>query len=170
MLIERAAPARRGMTLVELVVALVIAGVLLSLIASISLRQQRVYADLADATALSGQLREAAAILPIDLRAVASGAGDIRNGGALDTAIEIRATIATAIVCDTSASGVVLAPTGLGRCDICEFSHVDRGRRHGVGLFGARAARRVAPVSRGKRRERDGTPLRPARRSGRAST
>jgi prepilin-type N-terminal cleavage/methylation domain-containing protein len=121
MLIERAISARRGVTLVELVVALVVAGVLLSLIASISLRQQRVYADLADATALSGQLREAAAILPIDLRAVASGAGDVRNGEALDTAIEFRAAIATAIVCDTSTSGVVLAPIGLGAATFASF-------------------------------------------------
>lgn len=119
MLIVGVVTVRRGVTLVELIVALVVAGVVLALVASISVRQQRVYGDLADAAALSGQLREAAAILPIDLRGV--GAGDIRNGEARDTAIEIRSTIASAIVCDTTTSGVVLAPTGPGATTFASF-------------------------------------------------
>jgi hypothetical protein len=121
MLDDSPAPVRSGATLVELIVALTIAGVVLALIASISVRQQRAYADLADAAALSGQLREAAAILPIDLRAVASAAGDIRNGEARDTAIEIRATIASAVGCDTTALGVVLAPAGTGAETFASF-------------------------------------------------
>ena len=121
MLIDGAAPRRSGVTLVELVVALAIAGVVLSLVASISIRQQRIYADLADAAALSGQLREAAAILPTDLRGVATGSGDIRGGEARDTAIEFRGTIASAVVCDTTAFGVVLAPAGPGVTGFASF-------------------------------------------------
>ncbi|MDB4874724.1 MAG: hypothetical protein JWM41_1170 [Gemmatimonadetes bacterium] len=103
---------RRGVTLLELVVVLVVGGGALGLIASISLRQQRVFGDLADASALAGQLRDAEAILPIDLRGASSGAGDIRE--ARDTSIELRATIASAVVCDTIGGAFVLAPAGLG--------------------------------------------------------
>ena len=60
---------RRGMTLIELIVAMTVGGVALALIAVISVRQQRLYADVADRAALTGQLRQASAVLPIELRA-----------------------------------------------------------------------------------------------------
>jgi prepilin-type N-terminal cleavage/methylation domain-containing protein len=99
---------RRGVTLVELLVVMTIGAVALGLVASISVREQRIVADLADGAALSGQLRDAAAVLPVDLRAVSAAAGDIRE--ARDTSIELRATIANAVVCDTAAHTLVLAP------------------------------------------------------------
>jgi prepilin-type N-terminal cleavage/methylation domain-containing protein len=110
---------RAGVTLIELLVVLVIAGVALSLIAAISLRQQRAFADLADAAAASGQLRDAAALLPIDLRGASSGRGDIRE--ARDTAIELRATIASAVVCDTARGSLVLAPSAVGAETFASF-------------------------------------------------
>src|SRR3954465_15712357 len=84
---------RRGVTLIELLVVIVVAGVALSLIAAISVRQQRTFADLREAAALSGQMRDAAAILPIDLRGVSAAMGDLSD--ARDTAVELRATIAS---------------------------------------------------------------------------
>jgi prepilin-type N-terminal cleavage/methylation domain-containing protein len=99
---------RSGVTLLELLVVLAIAGIALALIAAISLRQQRALADLADASALSEQMQDAVAILPIDLRGVGGGPGDIRE--ARDTAIEIRGTIASAVGCDTAHGSLVLAP------------------------------------------------------------
>jgi prepilin-type N-terminal cleavage/methylation domain-containing protein len=101
---------RRGVSLVELLVTMAVGGIALSLVAAICLRQQRTFTDLAQASAVSGQLRDAAAILPIDLRSISSVSGDIRD--ARDTSLEIRATIATAVVCDTMSGGVVLSPPG----------------------------------------------------------
>lgn len=86
---------------------MVVGGVALALVASMCLRQQRIFADLAQSTALAGQLREGVSILPIDLRGVSSVARDIRD--ARDTSIELRATIASAVVCDTLAGAIVLA-------------------------------------------------------------
>ena len=103
---------RAAITLIELVVAMTVGGVALALIAAISVRQQRLYADIADRTALTGQLRQAAAVLPIELRGASPGAGDIRE--ARDTAIELRSTIAAAVVCDTAAGSIALAPASVG--------------------------------------------------------
>src|SRR3954469_8258848 len=103
---------RRGATLIELLVTTIVGGIALTLVAAICVRQQRIIADLAHETALTGQLRDASTILPIDLASVGSSAGDIR--AALDTAIEIRATIASAVACDTSRGAIVLAPTTSG--------------------------------------------------------
>jgi prepilin-type N-terminal cleavage/methylation domain-containing protein len=102
--------ARRGVTLIELVVSMLIGGMVLGLVASVSVRQQRIYADLSDASALAGQLRDAAAVLPIDLRSASPSAGDFSDGEARDTSLEFRANIATAIVCDTTSSALVLSP------------------------------------------------------------
>jgi len=106
------APERRGMSIIEVIVAMVVAGIVLALITTIGVRQQRLFTDLTDGIALSGQLREAATILPIDLRGVSVASRDIRE--ARDTSIELRGTIAGGVVCDTITNGVVLAPAVVG--------------------------------------------------------
>lgn len=97
---------RRGISLVEIVVSLALTGIVLSMVAAIALRQQRLFADLGEQSAVATRLREAAAILPIQVRAARPD--DIRE--ARDTALELRATIAAAVVCDTEPSTVILAP------------------------------------------------------------
>jgi len=108
MLTGRATGRRTGLTLVELMATVAVAGVVLAIVAGVALRQQRIFAALAADAALAGQLRDAASVLPSDLRTAAVGAGDLRE--ATDTSVEIRETLATAVVCDTLGSGVVLAP------------------------------------------------------------
>lgn len=102
--------ARRGATLIELTIALGVASVVLGIVASISVREQRVFSDLANQVALSGQLREAVAILPTDLRVASPAAGDITPGEARDTSLQLRATLASAVLCDTSNGAFVLPP------------------------------------------------------------
>jgi hypothetical protein len=104
--------ARLGISIIEILVAMVVGGVVLALITMIAVRQQRLFTDLTDGVALSGQLREAATILPIDLRGVSIAARDIRE--ARDTSVELRGTIASAVICDTIANGFALAPTEVG--------------------------------------------------------
>jgi prepilin-type N-terminal cleavage/methylation domain-containing protein len=111
---------RRGFTLLELVMSMTLAGIVLAMIASVSMRQQRIFADTSDRAALSGQLRDAASIVPIDLRALTPRAGDIRE--ARDTSIELRATIAGAIVCDTAPNAIVLAPVSAGATTFASFA------------------------------------------------
>jgi hypothetical protein len=101
-------PARGGATLVELLVTTTVGGIALTLVATICLREQRVFGDMREQAASSAQLRDAEAILPIDLRAASSVGGDIRE--ARDTSIEMRGIVASAVVCDTTSGGVVLAP------------------------------------------------------------
>jgi hypothetical protein len=110
MLMRQVARERAGLTLAELVIALAVAGIVLGLLTAISVREQRVFSDLADRAALASQLRDASTILPVDLRALSPTLGDVRD--ARDTAIELRATIASGVVCDTAANALILAPPG----------------------------------------------------------
>jgi len=104
----RATRRRSGLTLVELMATVAVAGVVLAIVAGVALRQQRTFAALSADAALAGQLRDAASVLPSDLRSAAVGAGDLRE--ATDTSIEIRETLASAVVCDTLGKAIVLAP------------------------------------------------------------
>ena len=70
---------RRGATLAELLVTTTVAGIALALIAAVCLREQRVFTDMSEQHASYAQLRSAEEILPIDLRAASSIAGDIRE-------------------------------------------------------------------------------------------
>jgi type II secretory pathway component PulJ len=112
MLTRRIAGTRAGLTLVELMAAVAVSGVVLAVIAMVALRQQRVFLALSADAALSGQLRDAASVLPSDLRGAAVGSGDLRE--ATDTSIELRETLASAVVCDTTGQFVVLAPFAAG--------------------------------------------------------
>src|SRR5262245_21017566 len=100
--------ARKGVTLLELLVTMTVGGIALSIVTLVGVRQQRLIGDLAQASAVSAQLRDAGAILPIDIHALAPALGDIRE--ARDTSLEIRATIASAVVCDTGGAAIILAP------------------------------------------------------------
>jgi hypothetical protein len=89
-----------------------IGGVVLSTVAAISLRGQRLFADLAAARASAAQLREASDILPLELRGASPEAGDIED--ARDTAVQVRATIGSAVTCAAPPGALVLTPAVAG--------------------------------------------------------
>lgn len=101
---------RRGATLLELVVALLLAGVVAAAVARSRHGTGGSGArDVADAAARR-QLRAAAAALPVALRAIAPG--DVR--AMQDTALDLRATLGGGIVCATDvAAAVVVVATEL---------------------------------------------------------
>jgi hypothetical protein len=97
---------RRGTTLVELIISLAMTGVVLALASAVLLRQHRVVSDLAGRADLAARLRDGAGPLLAQLRTLSPA--DLRD--TRDTALEVRATIASAVVCDTIATALVLAP------------------------------------------------------------
>jgi prepilin-type N-terminal cleavage/methylation domain-containing protein len=115
---------RHGVTLIEMMVVLVLGGLVLSLIAQIGLTLQRQFERAGAQVLGSTQLREAAAILPLDLRALSAPAGDIAAGEARDSTLELRATIASGVVCAAEnggqgeLTGVLLAFPGDTRGDL----------------------------------------------------
>lgn len=94
-------PSRRGFTLVELVVTLVLLGVVMGSMLSVLARQQRFYRSTADIIDARTQVRQTVDLLPADLRGISSS--DLRNGTdfytATDKAIEFRAITGSSVVC-----------------------------------------------------------------------
>ena len=103
---------RRGVTTVELIVVLTVAGVLSAAIGTLLRRQQRFYSRAALAVAHRVSLRDATSILPAELRALSPAGGDVL--AVSDSSLEIRATIGAGIVCGVAADALTLdvAPTG----------------------------------------------------------
>ena len=91
------APRRRGFTLVELLIALVLVGIVGAAIVDVLMKQQRFYRATGDLVETRSQVRQALAALPSDLRGVSSRDGDIL--AMTETSIDFRATIGTGVVC-----------------------------------------------------------------------
>jgi prepilin-type N-terminal cleavage/methylation domain-containing protein len=115
---------RGGFTLLELVVALAVTGLVLLLVSGTSAQQQRALAGAMDAMAGRSELRITASSLAGDLRALSPAAGDIAPGQARDTALQMRGTIATAVVCDTIASRAILASAAAELTVLASYTRV----------------------------------------------
>jgi prepilin-type N-terminal cleavage/methylation domain-containing protein len=99
---------RRGFTLAELVVALLLFSLIGGTIMTFVMRQQRFYRSTADIIQLQGQLRQGASLLPLDLRMV-STSDTLVNSAATrfnadiysknDWSIEFRRGFGSSLIC-----------------------------------------------------------------------
>src|SRR5689334_4137565 len=88
---------RPGFTLAETMLVLALGAIVLGLVSTIGNNLRRQLAMQATRLSVAEQLGAGAQLLPLDLRAVSPAAGDIVE--ARDTALQVRATIGSAIVC-----------------------------------------------------------------------
>ena len=88
---------RAGFTLVELVITLVLVSFVAGAIVKLLLRQQRFYNSTTELIQTRQQIRQAAAMLPSDLRGISSIGGDIYS--MTDSSLEFRSVFGSSIVC-----------------------------------------------------------------------
>lgn len=93
----RLTPDRRGFSLVELIVILALSTIVMGGLTSVLVRQQRFYRGTADLIETRSQIRQAAGIIPSDLRGVSTIGGDIL--AISDTSMVFWATIGQAVAC-----------------------------------------------------------------------
>ena len=98
---------RRGVTLVELVVALSLGGIVLAVAAGSLLRQQRAVRWIDGISGAELQSRSVLRLLADELEPL--DAGDLAAGQASDSSIELRAVVAASLTCDSAAT-VTLVP------------------------------------------------------------
>jgi prepilin-type N-terminal cleavage/methylation domain-containing protein len=98
---------RRAFTLVELIVALVVGGVAFGAFSAVMVNGERSHARLRHRIHARAQALAGLATLAQDLRALSPSAGDII--AAEDSAIELRATVATLSVCELRDSAAITA-------------------------------------------------------------
>src|SRR5438128_11008450 len=88
---------RAGFTLVELIITMVLMSLVGGAIVQLLLRQQRFYNSTTDLIQTRQQIRQAAAMLPSDLRGISSIGGDIYAMS--DSALEFRSVFGSSVVC-----------------------------------------------------------------------
>lgn len=117
---------RPGFTLTELMVSLVMFGVVSGIIMGLVRSQQRFYRGATEIIDVRSQLRQAAAILPLDLRSV-STVSQVAPGGSpynpsvlgsdiktmTDKEVWFRATIGSGVVCEVAGNAIAVAPEGV---------------------------------------------------------
>jgi prepilin-type N-terminal cleavage/methylation domain-containing protein len=91
--------ARAGLTLIELMISMVLVGLMGSLIIGFLLKQQRFYTGANEILLTRTQVRQAAVMMPSDLRAISPSGGDIY--AMTDTSIEFRSTFGSSYLCST---------------------------------------------------------------------
>jgi len=99
---------RRGMTLIEIMISLVLLGIVGGVIMRVIMRQQRFYQGVNQIMTQRGQLRQATAVLPVDLRSLSSIGDDILV--ATDSSMEFMVNIGTSVVCEVVNGSQVALP------------------------------------------------------------
>jgi prepilin-type N-terminal cleavage/methylation domain-containing protein len=103
--------ARRGFTLIELMIALVLLGLVSAGVYKVLVNNQRIYLAQTQTIDLQQNMRAAAAILPAEIRELDAAEGDITFMG--PDSIRIRAMRQLAFICATPVLGI-----GLGQIQI----------------------------------------------------
>jgi len=97
--------ARRGFTLAELLVSLVVVGIVMGAMIGVLARQQRFYRSATDLMDTRARLRQALAVLPSDLRALSPSdtlSGGVNTGDIYlwnDHVLEFRSVTGSSVVC-----------------------------------------------------------------------
>jgi len=115
---------RRGFTLVELLVTIVVLAVIGTLLATTMLGQQRFFQRAYEMVGVRRELRTAMSLMPTDMRGVSSVGGDVLGFSATD--MTFRATIGASIVCErpvgSSPTQLLLPPLDLAHNTLTSWS------------------------------------------------
>ena len=113
--------ARRGFSLLEILVVIILLGLVMGVMLRLVVRQQRFYRGANAVMETRSQLRQAAALLPMQVRSTAPAVGTVAGPATTsdflvlaDSALELRATVGSSIVCTkVSTTQIELPPTTL---------------------------------------------------------
>ena len=114
---------RRGFTLVELLITIVLLGLVMGTLLNVILRQQRFYHAASEIIDTRSQVRQASDLLPADLRGASTAAGavggvivaDLYAAGMLRHSISYRSSFGSAVACviDAGRTRITVPPLGL---------------------------------------------------------
>lgn len=112
-------PGRQGLTLPELLVAILLLGIVGTGLSRVILKQQQYYKDASRSASAKRELRLGASVLPSELRSISSSGGDILEMS--ESELVLRAYIGTSILCALNANDVWVPPRNLARHTLTSY-------------------------------------------------
>lgn len=110
---------RRGLTLPELLIAIIMLAIIGGGLTRVLVKQQQYYKDASLTASAKRELRLGATVLPSELRSVSSSGGDILSMSESD--IEMRAYIGSSVICAYVNDEIWVPPTNLARHTLTTF-------------------------------------------------
>jgi prepilin-type N-terminal cleavage/methylation domain-containing protein len=104
---------RRGLTLPELLVAMLLLAIVGGGVTRVMMKQQQFYKDASKTAGAKRELRLGASVMPAELRSISSSGGDILEMS--ESAIRMRAYTGSAIICAINADDIWVVPRNLAR-------------------------------------------------------
>lgn len=107
---QRAVPPsnRRGFTMIELMIVVVLLGLIGTMLTTILVRQQRFHRAVANVTDSRARMRDISTIMPTDLRSISTAGRDLLL--ITDTTMQFRAYVGASIMCRFAAATVIELP------------------------------------------------------------
>ena len=114
---------RRGLTLFELLIAILLLAIVGGGITKVMIKQQQYYKDSSKSAGAKRELRLGATVLPAELRSISSSGGDILTMG--ENQMEMHAYIGSGVICERNAAAnadkVWIPPTNLAHHTLTTF-------------------------------------------------
>jgi prepilin-type N-terminal cleavage/methylation domain-containing protein len=105
--------ARRGLTLPELLVAMLLLAIVGGGVTRVLMKQQQFYKDARRSAQASRELRLGASVMPSELRSISSAGGDILTMS--ESEIVMRAYIGSGVICAISGDNIWVVPRNLAK-------------------------------------------------------
>ena len=104
---------RRGLTLPELLVAMLLLAIVGGGVTRVMMKQQQYYKDASKTAISKRELRLGASVMPAELRSISSSGGDILEMS--ESQIRMRAYIGSAIICAINSDDIWVVPRNLAK-------------------------------------------------------
>lgn len=156
---------RRGFTLVELMIVVVLLSIVMGALMTVVIRQQRFYGSASEIIDTRSQIRQATELVPAELRQISTAGGlDTNDIYVMDsTSIQYRSTFGSSIACvlDAARTVITVPPENLDRRNgLTRWLRIpvagdslfildDNGTIGGPGVWQRRQITAVAPVAGG---------------------
>src|SRR5688500_2326293 len=116
---------RRGLTLPELLIAMLLLAIIGGGLTRVLLKQQQFYKDASKSAGAKRELRLGASVMPAELRSISSSGGDILAMS--ESEIHLRAYTGSAVICAINSDDIWVVPRNLARHTLTTYVTIPSG-------------------------------------------
>lgn len=110
---------RRGLTLAELLIAIILLAIIGAALTRVLVKQQQYYKDASATSYAKRELRLGATVLPSELRSISTSGGDVLTMS--ESEIAMRSYIGSSIICARTTNQIWVPPTNLARHTLTSY-------------------------------------------------